>query len=133
MAYNNRVPRVLLTKSILDHHDRGVKYVAQLLRDNRMEVIYTEYGLPEEIVSAAVQEAVDVIGISFFSGGQVKVTQRVLELMKKSGIDTIPVFVGGTISAFDIPKLEALSIKGIFRVDENLAKFVDEIRDIVGR
>ena len=131
MAQKNRVPRVLLTKSELDHHDRGVMYVAQLLRDNKMEVIYTSYGTPEDIVAIATQEAVDVIGLSFFSGGQVRVTERVVELLKEQSMGDLPIFVGGTIRPFDEPKLLALNVKGIFRGGEPLDTFVSDIQEIV--
>lgn len=132
MGQKSKMIRVLLTKSILDHHDRGIKYLSQFLRNAEMEVIYTEYGLPEEIVNMAVQEAVDAIGISFLSGGQVKVTQRVVELLKEQGLGEIPIFVGGTIRPFDTPKLEELGVKGIYRGGDPLDGFVDKIREYCG-
>lgn len=131
MVQKNRIPRVLLTKSELDHHDRGVMYVAQLLRDNNIEVIYTSFGVPEDIVSIAIQEAVDVIGLSFLSGGQVKVTERVVKLLEEQGVEDMPIFVGGTIRPFDEPKLVALNVKGIFRGGEPLDKFISDIKEIV--
>ena len=116
---------------MLDHHDRSIKAVAQTLRDAEMEVIYTDYGVPEEIANMAAQEAVDVIGVSFMSGGQVKVTQRLVELMEQKGISDIPLFIGGVIRAFDLPKLQDLGLLGIYRGGDSLAILIDDIRNAV--
>lgn len=125
--------RVLLTKSALDGHDRGVRVIAKTLRDEGMEVIYSNYELPEDIVAVAVQEDVDIIGISYLSGGQVGVTKAVKEILSVQGLDDLPVIVGGAIRPFDVPKLEALNISGIFRGGDRLQSIVDHIKQAVGQ
>lgn len=110
----NRI-KILMGKPGLDGHDRGAKVVALALRDAGMEVIYT--GLHqrlEQIVRTAVQEAVDVIGLSIMSGAHLPICQNLLKMMKDEGIEDIPVVVGGVIPKQDIPKLKELGIKGIF-------------------
>jgi methylmalonyl-CoA mutase C-terminal domain/subunit len=110
----NRI-KILVGKPGLDGHDRGAKVVALALRDAGMEVIYT--GLHqklEQIVSTAVQEAVDVIGLSIMSGAHLPICQNLLKMMKDEGIEDIPVVVGGVIPKQDIAKLTELGIKGIF-------------------
>ncbi|MGH7369482.1 MAG: cobalamin B12-binding domain-containing protein, partial [Candidatus Methylomirabilaceae bacterium] len=103
--------RVLIAKPGLDGHDRGAKVIARAFRDAGMEVIYT--GLrqtPEMIVSAAVQEDVDAIGLSCLSGAHMHLFPRVMELLKQRGADDILVFGGGTIPDEDISKLKAVGI-----------------------
>ena len=107
--------KILVGKPGLDGHDRGAKVVALALRDAGMEVIYT--GLHqrlEQIVRTAVQEAVDVIGLSIMSGAHLLICQNLLNMMKNEGIEDIPVVVGGVIPKQDIPKLRELGVKGIF-------------------
>ena len=107
--------RVLIAKPGLDGHDRGAKVIARALRDAGMEVIYM--GLrqtPEQIVGAALQEDADVIGLSILSGAHMHICPRVVELLKEKGLDDVLVVVGGIIPDVDIPKLQALGIKGIF-------------------
>src|ERR1700754_3004030 len=99
--------RVVVAKPGLDGHDRGVKVIARALRDAGMEVIYT--GLrqtPEMVVSAAVQEDVDVIGLSILSGAHMTLFPRVVELARAAGLDDVIVFGGGIIPDEDIPKLK---------------------------
>lgn len=124
--------RVLLTKAQLDGHDRGVRTVARSLRDSGMEVILTDYRLPEDIVSTALQEEVDIIGISFSSGGQVRVSQEVLGLLKKNGREDTPLIVGGSIPPFDVPKLKEMGVKGIFRQGSRIESIVEQIRSLLG-
>ena len=119
------IPRVLLTKSFIDSHERAIGTIAKALRDASMEVIWFEYEVPEEIIRAAIDEDVDVIGVSFMSGGQVDVTQRLMELLRAEGHDDLPVVVGGTIRPFDVPELEAAGVKRIFRAGETLGSVVD--------
>jgi methylmalonyl-CoA mutase C-terminal domain/subunit len=107
--------RVVIAKPGLDGHDRGAKVIARALRDAGMEVIYT--GLrqtPEQIVSAALQEDADVIGLSILSGAHLHVCPRLMELLHDNGLDHVVVLVGGIIPDVDIPKLTALGIAGIF-------------------
>lgn len=107
--------RVVIAKPGLDGHDRGAKVIARALRDAGMEVVYT--GLrqtPEQIVSAALQEDADVIGLSILSGAHLHICPRIMELLKAQGMDDVKVVVGGIIPDADIPVLNALGIDGVF-------------------
>lgn len=107
--------RVVIAKPGLDGHDRGAKVIARALRDSGMEVIYT--GLrqtPEQIVTAALQEDADVIGLSILSGAHNHIAPRLMSLLKKKGMDDVLVVIGGIIPGVDIPKLRAMGVKGIF-------------------
>ena len=107
--------KILVGKPGLDGHDRGAKVIALALRDAGMEVIYTGlHQTIEQIVRTAVQEAVDVIGLSIMSGAHLPICQNLLEKMKDEGIDDIPLAVGGVIPKQDIPKLNAMGIRGVF-------------------
>src|SRR5215831_15118001 len=107
--------RVLIAKPGLDGHDRGAKVIARALRDAGMEVIYT--GLrqtPEQIVSAALQEDADVIGLSILSGAHMSICPRVMELLRERGLQHVIVVVGGIIPDVDIPRLKEIGIAAIF-------------------
>lgn len=117
--------RVLMTKSFIDSHDRAIKTVATALRDAAMEVVLVDYETPEDVVSVAIDEDVDVIGLSFMSGGQVDVTCQVMDLLGQRGIRDVPVVVGGTIRPFDVPPLETAGVAAIFRGGEKLAAIAD--------
>jgi methylmalonyl-CoA mutase C-terminal domain/subunit len=107
--------RVVIAKPGLDGHDRGAKVIARALRDAGMEVIYT--GLrqtPEQIVSAALQEDADAIGLSILSGAHMHICPRVMELLKERGLEDVLMMVGGIIPDVDIPKLRGAGVKGIF-------------------
>ena len=120
--------RVLIAKPGLDGHDRGAKVIARALRDAGMEVIYT--GLrqtPEQIVSAALQEDADVIGLSILSGAHMHICPRVMELLKEKGLDDVQVVVGGIIPDQDVPKLNAMGIRGIFIPGTPMQQIVDFI------
>ena len=108
--------RVLLAKPGLDGHDRGVKVVARALRDAGMEVIYTGlHKSPEQIVESALQEDVDVIGLSSLSGSHMALFPKIIELLKKNDMfDDTLVVVGGIIPDSDIPNLNSMGIQGIF-------------------
>jgi methylmalonyl-CoA mutase C-terminal domain/subunit len=114
------IPRVLLTKSFIDSHERAIQTIAKALRDASMEVILFEYEVPEAIARTAVDEDVDIIGISFMSGGQVAVTQQLMSLLREEGHGDLPVVVGGTIRPFDVDALEAAGVRRIFRGGEAL-------------
>ena len=120
--------RVLLTKSFIDSHDRAIKTVATALRDASMEVVLIDYETPKDIVDVAIDEDVDVIGLSFMSGGQVDVTTRVVELLAQRGAGEIPVVVGGTIRPFDLEPLTAAGVAAIFRGGEKLASIAETFR-----
>ena len=107
--------RVVIAKPGLDGHDRGAKVIARALRDAGMEVIYT--GLrqtPEQIASAALQEDVDIVGLSILSGAHMTIFPRVLELMRERGLDDVLLFGGGIIPEDDIPKLKASGVAEVF-------------------
>lgn len=124
------VPRVLLTKSFIDSHDRAIKTIAVALRDAGMEVILVDYETPEDVVTIATDEDVDVIGISFMSGGQVLVTQEVMRLLQKAGLGHIPVAVGGTIRPFDVDDLQRAGVRVIVRSGERLETIVETFRTL---
>ena len=107
--------KILVGKPGLDGHDRGAKVVALALRDAGMEIIYTGlHQTIEQIVRTAVQEAVDVIGLSIMSGAHLPICKKLLEMMKAEGIEDIPVTVGGVIPKQDISKLKEMGIQGVF-------------------
>jgi methylmalonyl-CoA mutase C-terminal domain/subunit len=122
--------RVLIAKPGLDGHDRGAKVVARALRDGGCEVIYTGIRqTPEMIAEAALQEDVDVIGLSILSGAHLELFPRVVEELKRRGIDDVLLFCGGIIPEEDTKALEALGFKAIFRPGTNtqdIVKFVYE-------
>lgn len=107
--------RVLVAKPGLDGHDRGAKVVARALRDAGMEVIYT--GLrqtPEMIAESAVQEDVDVVGLSILSGAHMALLPRILDLLRANGQENVKVFVGGIIPDEDVPELKAMGVTGVY-------------------
>lgn len=107
--------RVLIAKPGLDGHDRGAKVVAHALKDAGMEVIYTGlHQTVQQIVRGAVQEDVDVIGLSIMSGAHVPICRKVMELVKKEGLDDVLVLVGGVIPGRDYPVLKDLGVHGVF-------------------
>lgn len=124
--------RVLIAKPGLDGHDRGAKIIARALRDAGMEVIYS--GLrqtPEQIVSAAVQEDVDVIGLSILSGAHRVLFPEIMKLLKEEGADDIIVFAGGIIPERDIEPLKAMGIREIFLPGTTTSAAVEAIRGAV--
>jgi methylmalonyl-CoA mutase C-terminal domain/subunit len=124
--------RVLVGKPGLDGHDRGAKVIARALRDAGMEVIYT--GLrqtPEQIVEAAIQEDVQVIGLSILSGAHNFLFPKVLELLKEKGAQDILVIGGGVIPDEDIPELKKAGIKEIFTPGTPTSSIVDFIKNNV--
>jgi 2-hydroxyisobutanoyl-CoA mutase small subunit len=124
--------RVIVAKVGLDGHDRGVKIVARTLRDAGMDVIYTGlHRTPEEVVEAAIQEDVDVIGVSILSGAHMTVFPRLVTLLKERSADDILVVGGGVIPDDDLPKLKALGVKDILLQDTPPAAIVDMIRRVV--
>jgi methylmalonyl-CoA mutase C-terminal domain/subunit len=122
--------RVLIAKPGLDGHDRGAKVVARALRDGGCEVIYTGIRqTPEMIAEAALQEDVDVVGLSILSGAHLELFPRVVDELKKRGVDDVLLFCGGIIPEEDTKALESLGFKAIFRPGSNtqdIVKFVHE-------
>ena len=125
--------RILIGKVGLDGHDVGARIVAKSLADAGMEVIYT--GLrqtPTQIVSAALQEDADVIGLSILSGAHNQICPEVVRLLKEKGLDDVMVVLGGIIPASDLKKLPQSSIRRVFTPrDYDLNRIMDEIVDIV--
>src|SRR2546421_13010370 len=107
--------RVVIAKPGLDGHDRGAKVIARALRDAGMEVIYMgPRQTAEQIVSAALQEDADVIGLSILSGAHNHIAPRLMDLLKEKGMDDVLVVIGGIIPDVDIPALKKIGVKGIF-------------------
>jgi len=129
---SGRKIRVLIAKPGLDGHDRGAKVIARALRDAGMEVIYT--GLrqtPEMIASAALQEDVDVIGLSILSGAHNTLCPRLMELLRAKGMSDVTVLIGGIIPEADIPGLKQVGIAEVFLPGTPTQAIVDFIRQRV--
>jgi methylmalonyl-CoA mutase C-terminal domain/subunit len=125
--------RVLIAKPGLDGHDRGAKVVARALRDAGMEVIYT--GLrqtPEMIAQAALQEDVDVIGLSILSGAHMALAPRIMELLKVNNQTEVHVFIGGIVPDEDIPRLKELGVRGVYGPGASTEDIVQDIRALAG-
>ncbi len=123
--------RVLLGKVGLDGHDRGIKLVARALRDAGVEVIYTGlHQTPEQVVSTAIQEDVQAIGLSLLSGAHNYLLPRVIELLKEQGAEDIAVFGGGIIPDDDIPRLKAAGVRAIFRPGTPMGEIVDFVKGL---
>jgi methylmalonyl-CoA mutase C-terminal domain/subunit len=126
----SRKIRVLIAKPGLDGHDRGAKVIARALRDAGMEVIYTGIRqTPEQIVNAAIQEGVDIVGLSSLSGAHNNLFPKVVQILKEKGAEDIPVFGGGIIPMEDIPDLKNAGIKEIFQPGtstEDIIKYIKE-------
>lgn len=129
-----KIIRVLVAKPGLDGHDRGAKVIARALRDAGMEVIYT--GLrqtPEMIVEAAIQEDVDVIGMSILSGAHMALFPRVMKLLVENDLDDVLVVAGGIIPDDDVPALKDIGIAGIFGPGTSTEETVSFIKENVRR
>lgn len=125
-----RKVRILIAKPGLDGHDRGAKVIARGFRDAGFEVIYTGlHQTPEQIVSAAIQEDVDAIGLSILSGAHDYIFPEVIELLKKRGAEDIVVFGGGIIPEEDIPALTQCGVKAIFTPGTPIEEAVRWVRE----
>lgn len=128
----DRKIRVLVAKPGLDGHDRGAKVVARALRDAGMEVIYTGIRqTPEMIVEAALQEDVDVVGLSILSGAHMTLCPRVIELLRGQGLDDVVVLVGGIIPDNDVEPLARMGVQGVFGPGTSTQDIVGFIRQSV--
>ncbi len=128
---DERPIRVLVAKPGLDGHDRGAKVVARALRDAGMEVVYTGIRqTPDMIAEAALQEDVDVIGLSILSGAHLELFPRVIQALKERGVDPddVLLFAGGIIPDEDIPVLKELGFKEIFRPGASTQEIIDYVR-----
>ena len=124
--------RVLLAKVGLDGHDRGVKVVARALRDAGMDVIYTGlHRTPDEVVTAAVQEDVDVLGVSLLSGVQMTVFPKIMRLLKERGADDMIVVAGGVMPDEDVEELKKLGVREVLLQDTPPQAIIDTLRKLV--
>lgn len=133
-AKAGRTIRVVVTKVGLDGHDRGVKVIAQALRDAGMEVVYA--GLrrtPEEIARIVLEEDADVLGLSILSGAVVPLTRRTREALNAQGLEDVLLVVGGIVPAESRKELDDLGVKGIFGPGSSLNDIIGYIRDNVPR
>jgi len=128
MATKKKI-KVLVTKVGLDGHDRGAKVVSSLLKEAGMEVIYLGmFQRPEGIVKAAIDEDVDVIGLSYLSGEHLIFTPKIVDEMKKNSVDDVLLLAGGTFPAEDIPTMEEMGIDKVFRAGSLTGSIVDYIK-----
>ncbi len=128
----NRPIRVLIGKVGLDGHDRGAKVVARCLRDAGMDVIYTGlHRTPEEVVTAAVQEDVDVLGVSLLSGAHMTLFPKIMELLRQADAEDIILVGGGVISDEDVASLQRMGVAEIFLQDAPLDRLAPRIRELV--
>jgi methylmalonyl-CoA mutase C-terminal domain/subunit len=128
---NKKNVKVLIAKPGLDGHDRGAKVVAQALKEAGMEVVYSGlHRTVDQIVNIAVQEDVDVIGLSIMTGAHIPITQRLFEKIKERGISDKMVFVGGVIPSRDVPKLKELGAAGVFPGGTPLAETIQFLQSV---
>jgi 2-hydroxyisobutanoyl-CoA mutase small subunit len=126
---STRPIRVLIAKVGLDGHDRGAKVVARCLRDAGMEVIYTGlHRTPEEVVAAAVQEDVDILGVSLLSGAHMTLVSRIVELMREARADDVRLVVGGVVPDEDVPALRGMGVADVVLQDTPPDEVVARVR-----
>jgi methylmalonyl-CoA mutase C-terminal domain/subunit len=126
--------RVLIGKPGLDGHDKGAKTVAMALKDAGMEVIYTgRRQSVDQIINTAIQEGVDIIGLSILSGVHLEITEELMAKMKEKGISEIPVIIGGVIPKKDIPILKQMGVKEVFPVGSTFDEIINGIKRILGK
>ena len=126
--------RVLIGKPGLDGHDKGAKTVAMALKDAGMEVIYTgRRQSVDQILNAAIQEGVDIIGLSILSGVHLEITEELMAKMKENEVEGIPVVLGGVIPKKDIPLLKGMGVKEVFPVGSTFEEIVGTIQRIAGK
>jgi methylmalonyl-CoA mutase C-terminal domain/subunit len=128
----DRKIRVVMAKVSLDGHDRGIKVVTRALRDAGMEVIYMgAFQTPERVVTTAIEEDADVIGLSFLSGEQLSHTPKVINLLREKNITDILVLIGGVFPRQDIPKLKEMGVDEIFISGHSMDEIAGYIRENV--
>ena len=127
----DRVPRILVAKPGLDNHDRGAKLVAYYLRDAGMEVIYTGIRCtPEQIVRDALQESVDIIGLSILSGAHMKLVSKIFQLLEDYGAKNIQIVLGGPINRKDTEKLKIMGVKKVYTPGTSLKEITDSVFEL---
>lgn len=132
MNHDKQMIRVLIAKVGLDGHDRGVKIVARCLRDAGMDVIYTGlHRSPEEVVTAAVQEDVDVLGVSLLSGAHMTIFPALLKLLRERKAEDIIVLGGGVMPDEDVVKLKEMGVKEVLLQDTPPEQIVTTVRRLV--
>ncbi len=126
--------KILLSKVGLDGHDRGVKTVASLLRDAGFEVIYLGmFRTPPEIAEAALQEAVDVVGVSCLSGEHLTFTPKILRELEEREIGEIPLVLGGVIPVEDMGPLKEMGVRAVFRAGSLVSEMAETLEDLIGK
>ena len=129
---NNKKIRVLIAKPGLDGHDRGAKVVARALRDAGMDVIYTGLRQTSEMIAeSALQEDVDVVGLSILSGAHMALVPRIMELLEENGQEKIKVFVGGIIPDEDMSKLLNLGVSGVYGPGTLTEQIIHDLRELI--
>ena len=129
-----RIVRVLVAKPGLDGHDRGAKIIARVLRDAGMEVVYTGIRqTPEMIAEAALQEGVDVIGLSILSGAHMELFPRVFEELKSRGMGDVVVVAGGILPDQDRPALREMGVQAVFGPGTPTSEIVEVVREAVAQ
>jgi len=125
--------RILLVKSGLDYHDRGVRYIARKFRDAGMEVIYFQYLAIPEVVKVAIEEDVDIIGLSSSVGGYMADIEVLRDLLKQNGMGNLPLIVGGIIAKSDVPGLREMGVGATCGPGESADEAVEWVKDYVSR
>lgn len=131
MPSNNTHIRVLLAKPGLDGHDRGIYLVAKALLNSGIEVVFLGLQVtPHQIVRAAIQESVDIIGLSIFSGGYMTLIPKIIDALKEEGLDHMPIIVGGIIPPEDAKKLKDYGVSAVFPPGCSMSEIVNCVRNL---
>ena len=131
LAPTERPYKVLVAKLGIDGHDRGAKVIARALKDAGFEVVYTGIRqTPRQVAIAAVQEDVDVIGVSILSGAHMHHVKKLIEELRKLDADDIPVVVGGTIPVPDVEPLKKMGVREVFLPGTSLRKIIEVVREL---
>ena len=134
MSGENKQIRILLAKPGLDGHDRGIRLVAKALRDAAFEVIFLGLRVtPAQIVQSAIQEDVDLIGLSVFSGGHMTLIPRILHALGESGVSAVPVVVGGIIPPSDALELKGIGVSHVFGPGCSTSEIISSLRGLASK
>ena len=124
----NKKIRVVLSKSDMDAHDRGVRYLARVFRDQGMEVIFTRYRIVDEVVKTALEEDADVIGMSFYGSGLMYDTLKAMDLLKEKQMTDVLIIIGGIIPEETASELKSKGVKGVFTPGTSIEDIVAFVR-----